>query len=592
MVESRGYSGLPDISKALYQETYFLPDEDYAGWLHRVTSSYQNDSAHGQRMSSYISNYWFHPSTPISSNAGTTRGLPISCFTGSVPDTKEGIFDSWTESCWLGSHGGGVGKDWNQVREMNHKVGQYGGSSSGIIPFMKVDGTLTNAISQGGIRRFSQADYLIVSHPEIEEFVDIRKPTGDQGRRAPELHHGVAITDDFMHAVIHNKPWDLISPKDGLVIKTISASELWTRILEVRTTLKGEPFMLFIDTVNRLAPPEYISDNISVTTSNLCTEITLRTDDNNTGVCCLGSVNLEYYDEWKDDPLFLADCQDYLDNVLQSFIDMTDGKPGFAKARNSAIDERSIGLGVMGFHSLLQKRNLPWETPMAKGLNNEVFTHIKSSCDSHNIAVNNPCPMAIRTGSRKRNIHVTAIAPTMSISNLCNLASGGIEPWVTNAFTKKLKQGSFPVRNKFLGQVLDNYASSNNLDSTWVATQWSSIMKNDGSVQHLPYLDQWTKDVFKTAFEIDQTWLVDFAGDRAPKIDQAQSLNLFIPGNSHVQRISDIHILAWKRNVKSLYYLRSSAVNRGSTESKERKVITSSTESMESMMSDACIGCA
>lgn len=599
MPSTRGWEGLPNISQALYKETYFLPNEDYSGWLNRISTAYQNDSAHALRMSTYISNYWFHPSTPPSSNAGTDRGLPISCFTGSVADSKEGIFDSWTESCWLGANGGGVGKDWTQVREINHKVGGHGGTSSGIIPFMKVNGSLSNAISQGGNRRYSEANYLHISHPEIEEFIDIRRPTGDQSRRAPDLHHAVVIPDSFMEALINGKPWHLVSPKDGTVVKTVQASALWTQIMEVRATQTGEPYLMFESTVNRLAPPEYISESISITTSNLCTEITLRTDDQHTGVCCLGSVNLEYYDEWKDDELFLADCSDFLDNILQDFINRTLDKPGFEKSRRSAIDERSIGLGVMGLHSLFQKRNIPWETPMAKGLNREVFNHIKTRCDEHNISsATTVCHMAQRNGSTKRNIHVTAIAPTMSISNLCNLASGGIEPWVTNAFTKKLKQGSFPVRNKFLAKFISDYAKRHGLtavsmdSSDWIAAQWASIMKYNGSVQHLDWMDDWTKDVFKTAFEMDQAWLIEFAGDRAPLIDQGQSLNLFIPGGSHVQTISDIHILAWKRGVKTLYYLRSSAVNRGNTSSNERKHIQPQEVSMETLTSDTCIGCA
>lgn len=603
MNNTKGWEGLPDFSKALYSDTYFLPDETYDGWLHRVTSSYANDDTHASRMASYISKYWFHPSTPPSSNAGTDRGLPISCFTKTVKDNKKHIFKNYNEAFNLGAHGGGIGSDWSSVREVNHKVGKFGGTSSGVVPFLGISDRSTLAISQGGLRRASEAVYLDISHPEIEEFIDLRKPTGDQNRRAPNLHHGVVITDAFMNAVINNEDWDLISPKDGSVIKTIKARKLWTQILEVRTTLKGEPYLLFIDTVNRLAPAEYLSENISVTTSNLCTEITLRTDDKHSGVCCLGSINLEYWDEYQECfDKFIADCLDYLDNILQDFIDRTEGVPGFERARAGAIDERSIGLGVMGFHSLLQRRNTPWESAIAKGLNQQVFKQIKKSADTHNTSTSTSiCPMALRTGSTKRNIHLTAIAPTMSISSLCKVTSSGIEPWLTNAFTKKVKQGSFAIRNKYLARVIINknyellgkLGTEAHAGSTWIDEQWASILKNNGSVQHLDWMDDWTKDVFKTAFEIDQKWLIDFAGDRSPLIDQAQSLNIFIPGGSNVQTISDLHIFMWIRKVKSAYYLRSTAVNRADTSSNERKQINvNMTTSLEEMNSDTCIGCA
>ena len=601
----RGWDGLPSFSKALYEDTYFLPGEDYEGWLERVCSAYANDENHKNRMKVYTYNYLWHPSTPISSNGGTDRGLPISCFTKSVSDDKPNIFQNYNEAFNLGAYGGGIGTDWSAVREINASVGKHGGSSSGIIPFMGISDRSTLAISQGGLRRASEAAYLDISHPEIEEFIDLRKPTGDQNRRAPNLHHGVVITDAFMNAVIDNQPWNLISPKDNTVVDTISAVDLWHKILEVRTTLKGEPYLLFIDTVNNMAPEEYKNENISVTTSNLCTEITLRTDNDHSGVCCLGSVNLEYYDEWKDNELFIADCCDFLDNVLQDFIDRTEGLPGFERARAGAIDERSIGLGVMGFHSYLQSKMIPWETPMAKSLNTQIFTHIKTKADYHNENCGTICPMSERMEEGalfKRNIHVTAIAPTMSISSLCNVTSSGVEPWVANAFTKKVNQGSFPITNKYLAKVILDYADSQyqarmigDIDITeangWIQAQWASIKKHNGSVQHLDWMDDWTKLVFKTAFEIDQKWVVEFAGDRQPMIDQAQSINLFIPGDSHVQYISDLHILAWKKKVKSLYYLRSNAVNRASTESNERKQIQVKETTMDELTSDSCIGC-
>ena len=578
---TRNWGTLHPMSKALYEETYFLPNEDYSGWLDRVSTAYQNDSEHGSRVSSYIKQRWFHPSTPISSNAGTDRGLPISCFTKSVTDDKPSIFQNYNESFNLGAYGGGIGTDWSSVREVNHSVGSHGGTSSGIIPFMGISDRSTLAISQGGNRRASEAVYLDISHPEIEEFIDIRKPTGDQNRRAPNLHHGVVISDAFMNSVVYDKLWDLISPKDGTVIKTVKARKLWEQLLEVRTTLKGEPYLLFIGTVNEMSPEEYKHENIKVTTSNLCTEITLRTDANHSGVCCLGSINLEYWDEYQVNfDQFIADCSDFLDNVLQDFIDKTEGLPGFERARAGAIDERSIGLGVMGFHSLLQSKMIPWESAIAKGLNLKIFSAIKSSADKHNEDINNDCPMSTRclntiggTIVGKRNIHATAIAQTMSISSLCDVTSSGIEPLVANAFTKKVKQGSFAVTNKYLQKYLRDYFDEHPLPLGWYDENWASIKKANGSVQHLDWMDADTKAVFKTAFEIDQRWVIELAGDRQPFIDQAQSINLFVAGGSNVQYISDLHILAWKKKLKSLYYLRSTAINQASTSSTGRKQI-------------------
>lgn len=587
-MSNRGWDNLPKFSQALYKDTYFLPSEDYQGWVERITNAYSNDPSHALRMESYIKNYYFHPSTPVASNGGTNRGLPISCFTKTVFDDKSSIFQNYNEAMNLGAYGGGIGTDWSAVREVNAPVGSHGGASSGIIPFMGISDRSTLAISQGGLRRASEAVYLDVSHPEIEEFIDLRKPTGDQNRRSPNLHHGVVIPDAFMEAVIADSEWDLISPKTNAVIKTVQARKLWTQLLEVRTTLKGEPYLLFIDTVNELAPVEYRNEDIKITTSNLCTEITLRTDDDHSGVCCLGSINLEYWDEYQDNfDTFIADCTDFLDNVLQDFIDRTEYLSGFERARAGAIDERSIGLGVMGFHSLLQSKMIPFDSPMAKGLNLKIFKNIKESADAHNIYCGTSCPMSDRQADSvtpKRNIHVTAIAPTMSIASLCNVTSSGIEPWITNAFTKKVKQGSFALTNKYLDKII----KAQNKDSEWNNLQWSSIKKNDGSVQQLDWMDQNSKDVFKTAFEIDQKYVIELAGDRSEFIDQAQSVNLFVPGGSHVQYVSDLHILAWKKKVKSLYYLRSSAVSRASTASTDRKTIQ--TQEVD-MMSDTCASC-
>lgn len=598
----RGWAGLPLFSKSMYEDTYFLPNENYDGWVTRVSTAYQNDEAHGKRMGIYIKNKWFHPSTPPSSNAGTIsvrdgvvyyRGLPISCFTKKVFDNKKSIFSNYNEAFNLGAQGGGIGSTWQDVREIGHAVGQFGGKTGGIIPLMGISDAATNGISQGGLRRASEAVYIDISHPEIEEFIDLRKPTGDQTRRCPNLHHGINISDAFMHAMIKDEDWDLISPKDGKVVKTVKAKKLWKQILEVRQTLKGEPFLIFIDNVNNALPPEYVMEGIKVETSNLCTEITLRTDEKHSGVCCLSSINLEYYDEYAPNiQQFISDCLDYLDNMLQSFIDLTEGVEGFERARAGAIDERSIGLGVMGYHSYLQSKNIPFESGLAKGANIKIFRTLREASDYHNSAVNKPCPMSIRCGTNRRNIHMWAIAPTMSISNLCDITSSGIEPWLTNTFVKKLKQGTVAIKNKYLDRLITETARSLGHDNDWIDDQWSSIKANNGSVAHLEWMDQWEKDVYKTAYEINQEWIVRKAADRQPFICQGQSTNLFFAGGSNTKVISDVHIAAWYYGNKSLYYLRSSAIFRASTQSNVRKVITTdSGESIEEQMKPTCLGC-
>ena len=553
----------------MYEDTYFLPNENYNTWVERMASSYASNNEHKQIISTMIKNYWFHPSTPISGNGGTDRGLPISCYVGDVEDSKAGIFNAWSESGWLGSMAGGIGRSWSEVREINSIVGSHGGRSSGIIPFMCVDDALSRSVSQGNLRRMSQSDYLDISHPEIEEFIDIRKPTGDQNRRAQSLHHGISISDNFMKAVIAETDWQLISPKTKTVVKTLPAKELWQKILEQRITT-GEPYILFYDNANRLAPSEYKRLGLDIHLSNLCTEIMLNTTPTKTNVCCLASLNVEYWDEYKDMlDIVVPAATDFLDNVISDFISKTENKPGFENARRAAIEERALGLGVMGFHSLLQAKLIPFESSLAVGLNKKIFQQLREASDRYQDQLAQPCPLAISAGTKRRNIVTLAVAPTMSISNLCNLTSSGVEPWMSNAFSKKLKQGTFAIKNKFLDKIISERSTS----QVWYEEQWDSIKKAEGSVQHLDWLDSYTKDVFKTAYELDQTWLIELASDRTPFIDQGQSINLFIPGNSHVQYISDLHILAWKKGLKSLYYLRSTNPNRATTANNTRKEI-------------------
>jgi ribonucleoside-diphosphate reductase alpha chain len=591
-IEGRSWPGLPKISQDMYEKTYFLKNESYDDWTNRMSNTYANNPEQAERIKTYLHNYWFHPSTPVSSNGGTTRGLPISCYVGDVEDSKTGIFGSWTESGWLGSQAGGIGRWWGDVREMGANVGEHGGKSSGIIPFMCVDGALTRAVSQGDIRRMSQADYLDVSHPEIVEFLEIRKPTGDQSRKDQDLHHGISISDSFMKAVINNEMWDLVSPYSKTVVESVKAQDIWTSILDMRATT-GEPYLFFYDNVNKLAPAEYKQLGLDIHLSNLCTEIMLNTSPTKTNVCCLASVNLEYYDEYKHNlGLFIADCTDFLDNVLQDFIDKTEGHPGFVNARAAAIEERALGLGVMGFHSYLQSKLIPFESGMAKSINIGIFKAIKEASDKHQENLANAghiCPMSKACGTKRRNIVTLAVAPTMSISNLCNMASSGIEPWIDNSFSKKLKQGTYTVKNRYLDPIIQDYAKNN---EDLIEAIWTDIKKHKGSVQHLEWMSQDLKDVFKTAFEIDQKWVIEHAADRTPYIDQGQSTNLFIPGNSHVQLISDLHILAWKKGLKSLYYMRSTNPNSAKSSANTRKQINTDKHTSGTDPFDlGCLGC-
>jgi len=565
MIHTRGWVGLPQFSKDMYQERYFLEDENYTLWLDRM-SMFADDQAMVVRIQRYINNYWFHPSTPVSSNGNAPqRGLPISCYVNQVEDSKEGIFAKFTENNWLGAEGGGIGTSWSNVREIGAKVGANG-ESSGIVPFIKVSDSSTLAVSQGGLRRASQAVYLDVSHAEIEEFIDVRRPTGDANRRSLNVHHGVVISDLFMEAVVNRASWDLLSPKDNSVVKTVDAFDLFKKILITRMET-GEPFIIFKDTVNSMRPDEYIQAQFEVIMSNLCAEIALHTAPDYTGVCCLGSINLEYYDEFKDDmEQFLYDCNRFLDNVLESFINLTEGKIGFENARKSAINERSLGLGVMGFAGLLQKRNLPWDSPMTKGLNLQIFKDFKryNEYANHLAAVKfGTCPLS----KTRRNTHVSAIAPTASISTLCNGSSQGVDPRLGNSYIHKTNIGTYTQRNKYLLALLEKHGANNE-------TIWKSIVRNEGSVAHLDFLSDYDKDVFKTAYEINQHVIIDLACDRAPFVDQSQSINVFLGADTHVENLYNLHIRAWKGRLKSLYYCRSTAATRASAGTQERQIIS------------------
>jgi ribonucleoside-diphosphate reductase alpha chain len=550
---------LTEFGKETLRDRYLLPGESYQDMFARVASAYADDQAHAQRIYDYVSRLWFMPATPVLSNGGTGRGLPISCYLNSVDDSLEGIVNTWNENVWLASKGGGIGTYWGSVRGIGEPVG-LNGKTSGIIPFVRVMDSLTLAISQGSLRRGSAAVYLDVDHPEIEEFLEIRKPSGDFNRKALNLHHGVLITDAFMDAVRAGAEWNLKSPKTGEVRATVDARSLFQKLVETRLAT-GEPYIVFSDTVNRAMPKHHRELGFKVSTSNLCSEITLPTGrdhlgNDRTAVCCLSSLNLDTWDEWKDDKRFIEDVMRFLDNVLTDYIDRA--PPEMARAKYSASRERSVGLGVMGFHSFLQARGLPFEGAMAKSWNLKIFKHLAQGVNEASMLLateRGACPDAEERGVMERFSCKTAIAPTASISIICGGTSACIEPIPANIYTHKTLSGSFSIRNPHLERVLSE--KSKNSD-----TVWNSILEQGGSVQHLDFLSAEEKDTFKTSFEIDQRWLIELAADRTPYIDQATSLNLFIPADVEKWDLLMLHFRAWELGVKSLYYLRSKSIQR------------------------------
>ncbi len=554
---------LTDFGRATLDNRYLLAGEGYQDLFARVSSYYGDDAAHAQRIYDYISRHWFMPATPILSNGGTSRGLPISCFLNEASDSLEGIVGLWNENVWLASKGGGIGSYWGNLRSIGENVGKNG-KTSGVIPFIRVMDSLTLAISQGSLRRGSAAVYLPVWHPEIEEFIEMRRPTGgDPNRKALNLHHGILISDAFMRAVDADEEWMLTSPKDGAHIRKISARSLWIRILTARME-QGEPYIVYSDHVNNARPEHHKLAGLEIKTSNLCSEITLPTGIDQhgrqrTAVCCLSSVNLETWFDWKDHPLFIEDVMRFLDNVLQDFIDRAPDE--MARARYAASRERSVGLGVMGFHSFLQANGIPFESVIAKVWNKRMFAQLRTQADAASRMLaeeRGACPDAAEFGMQERFSHKIAIAPTASISIIAGNASPGIEPIAANVFLQKTLSGSFVVRNRHLHKLL--VEKGRDCDEIW-----SSITLTKGSVQHLDFLTQQEKDVFKTAFELDQRWVVEHAADRTPYVCQSQSVNLFLPADIHKRDLHQIHMLAWKRGLKSLYYCRSLSIQRADT---------------------------
>ena len=552
---------LTEFGKETLKDRYLLPGESYQDLFARVASAYadKDDGAHAQRLYDYISKLWFMPATPVLSNGGTGRGLPISCYLNSVGDSLEDIVATWNENVWLASRGGGIGTYWGNVRGIGEPVG-LNGKTSGIIPFVRVMDSLTLAISQGSLRRGSAACYLDISHPEIEEFLEIRKASGDFNRKALNLHHGVLVTDAFMEAVRNGEEFDLLSPKDGSVRGKVDARSLFQKLVETRLAT-GEPYIVFNDTVNRMMPKHQRDVGLKVSTSNLCSEITLPTGVDQhgvdrTAVCCLSSLNVETWEEWKDDKQFIEDVMRFLDNVLQDYIDRAPEE--MARAKYSAERERSVGLGIMGFHSFLQARGLGFESALAKSYNLKIFKHIQAKASEASMMLaheRGPCPDAADMGVMERFSCKMAIAPTASISIICGGTSACIEPIPANIYTHKTLSGSFIVKNKYLEKLL----AEKSKDSVKV---WNSILEQGGSVQHLDFLSPEEKESFRTSFEIDQRWLLELAADRAPFIDQAQSLNLFIPADVDKWDLLMLHFRAWELGIKSLYYLRSKSVQR------------------------------
>jgi ribonucleoside-diphosphate reductase alpha chain len=549
---------LTAFGKLTLSDRYLLQGESFQDLFARVSCAFADDVAHAQRLYDAMSRLWFMPATPVLSNGGTTRGLPISCFLNSVSDSLQGIVGTWNENVWLASNGGGIGTYWGRVRSIGEKV--RGGETSGIIPFIHVMDGLTLAISQGSLRRGSAAVYLDIHHPEIEEFLEIRKPSGDFNRKSLNLHHGINITDEFMHAVNDGRTFALHSPKNGEAIREIDARQLWQRILETRLQT-GEPYLLFIDTVNRALPKHQRDLGLKVTTSNLCSEITLVTGadhrrEERTAVCCLSSLNFETWDQWKDIPGFIEDVLRFLDNVLTHFI--TVAPDGMKRARYAALRERSVGLGVMGFHSLLQSKGIPFESALAKSLNLTMFHKIRCDADAASVTLaheRGPCPDALERGVMARFSHKLSIAPTASISIICGGTSACIEPIPANIYTHKTLSGAVPVRNPHLAKVL----AAKGADTPAV---WQSIIEHEGSVAHLDVLSEYEKATFRTAFEIDQRWIVELAADRAPFICQSQSINLYLPADIDKWDLHMLHWTAWQRGMKSLYYCRSKSISR------------------------------
>jgi ribonucleoside-diphosphate reductase alpha chain len=560
-----------ELGKIRLKESYMKDDEvSPQERFAFVSSTFGSNPEHAQRLYEYSSKHWLSYSTPILSFGRSKRGLPISCFLNYIEDTAEGLVDNLSETNWLSMLGGGVGIGFG-IRSTDDK-------STGVMPHLKMYDASSLAYRQGRTRRGSYAAYLDISHPAIISFLEMRKPTGDQNMRCLNLHHGINIPDAFMQLIEKSMldpnfddSWNLVDPHSNEIRESVSAKELWQRILEMRMTT-GEPYLHFIDESNRKLPQWLKDKGLKVHQSNLCSEIILPTNEKRTAVCCLSSLNLEYYDEWKNDPVFLSDIAEMLDNVLQYFIDHAPSS--IKRAKYSAMRERSIGIGALGWHAYLQKNNLPWESSIAVGKNKQIFAHVRGQLDAANKKLGLERGEALdAVGTGNRFSHLMAIAPNASSSILMGNTSPSIEPYRANAYRQDTLSGSHLNKNRYLDIIIKEKCDANSkLDYNEI---WSSIIANDGSVQHLDIIDDWTKDVFKTSMEIDQRWVVQHAADRQEYIDQAQSLNVFFRPDSNIKYIHAVHFQAWKQGLKTMYYCRSDKIAKADKVSKriEREVI-------------------
>lgn len=578
-----------ELGKLRLKESYMKDDEvSPQERFAYVSSMFSSNPDHAQRLYEYSSQHWLSYATPILSFGRSKRGLPISCFLNYIEDTAEGLVENLSETNWLSMLGGGVGIGFG-IRSADDK-------STGVMPHLKMYDASSLAYRQGRTRRGSYAAYLDISHPDILMFLELRKPTGDQNMRCLNLHHGINIPDAFMEIVERcmldkdaNDDWELRDPHSGVVREVVSAKELWQKILELRMTT-GEPYLHFIDESNRRLPQHLKDLGLKVHQSNLCSEIILPTNEQRTAVCCLSSLNLEYYDEWKNNDKFLLDIAEMLDNVLQYFID--NAPDTIARARYSALRERSIGIGALGWHALLQKKNIPWESALASGLNKEIFKHVRGRLDEANKILGQErgeAPDAVGTGHRFS--HLMAIAPNASSSILMGNTSPSIEPFRANAYRQDTLSGSHLNKNKHLDRLIRAEAQKHR--EGWYEETWSSIIANDGSVQHLDWMDEWSKDVFKTSMEIDQRWVVQHAADRQEYIDQAQSLNVFFRPDSNIKYIHAVHFMAWKLKLKTMYYCRSDKIAKADKVSKrlEREVIAEIDLRALAADDNVCIAC-
>jgi ribonucleoside-diphosphate reductase alpha chain len=580
-----------DLGKTRLKDSYMREDEQSPQERFAyVSAAFASNQEHAQRLYDYASKHWLSYSTPILSFGRNKRGLPVSCYLNHLDDSAEGLVNNLSETNWLSMMGGGVGVHF-QIRGADDK-------SVGIMPHLKTYDASSLAYKQGKTRRGSYAAFLDVSHPDIIQFLEMRKATGDQNLKALNLHHGVNITDKFMQIIEqcminpdYDDTWELIQPNTGKVVDTVSAKYLWMKLLEVRMHT-GEPYIWFIDRANEGLPDYQKKAGLKNYGSNICVEISLATSPERTAVCCLSSVNLEYFDEWKNDPLFLQDILEMLDNVIEYFIQ--NAPDTISRARFSAMRERSVGVGALGFHAYLQKHNIAFESAIAKSVNMQMFKGIRERLDLANTKLaeeRGSCPDAADYGVVKRCSHVMAIAPNASSSIIMGNTSPSIEPYAANAYRQDTSSGAYLNKNKFLDKII--LEESKGKSESWYDDTWAAIIANDGSVSDLEWMDDYTKDVFKTAQEIDQRWIVEHTADRQVYVDQSISTNVFFKPDCSVKYLHAVHFLAWKKGLKALYYLRSGKLRKADKVGKkiERKRIEDEINMQEIVEGDSCIAC-